>query len=148
VKLTRSFFVLLCTVFAFTAAGAVSASATDGSSNGTLAYEQDFAKDVDWTDTDKDCRPDGEGAKGCVQAYGDVLWLLDRWSDGHGVSMTWQELQDDGGYRSGKCIDNLGSAAGWTVCDKDFEENSLIWWQVQWWENGAWQESYLFQTIV
>jgi hypothetical protein len=145
-KLARGFFVLLCTVFAFTAAGTMSASATG--EPGALAYEQDFTKDVDWTDTYKECGPEGEGGKACVQPYGDVLWLLDRWSDGHGVSMTWEALEPDGGYRSGKCIDNLGSAVGWTVCNKNFDEGSAIVWQVQWWENGAWQQSGTYLTYV
>lgn len=96
----------------------------------------------------KECGPDGKGVKGCVQPYGDVLWLLDRWSDGHGVSMTWEAYAPDGGYRSGKCIDNLGSAVGWTSCNKGFDEDSIIVWQVQWWQNGAWQNSAAYWTYV
>jgi hypothetical protein len=106
------------------------------------AYEENFAVDVEWTDTHKHCLdPSSDhGANGCVQAYGDVLWVLDRWADGHGVSMTWRELDSNGNPtgRHGKCIDNLGASVGWTVCDKDFTEGNIIEWTLDYWRNGGW----------
>lgn len=137
---------LVCTVLTLPTIGTANATA-DEPPVSTLAYEENQAVDVDMTTTDKDCRPDPSslGVMGCVQAYGDVLWVLDRWEDGMGVSLTWWELRPVGGgdYRQtgrwGKCIDNRGHAVGWTSCDKDFTEGNGLGWTLQYWDDGAWQ---------
>jgi hypothetical protein len=120
-----------------------------------LAYEENFATDVDWHDAGQECfdPPASQGVNGCVQPYGDVLWVLDRWADGHAVSLTWSErtypFREPTG-RYGKCIDKLGEAVGWTVCDKDFTEGNIIQWTLDYWDadQGKWEQVGIAETFV
>ncbi len=107
-----------------------------------LAYEEKQAQDATWNDTPKACRPDPStvGVKGCIQPYGDVTWVLDRWADGYGVSLRWWEYTRLAGNlwvetgRNGKCINNRGQAVGWTTCNWGFTEGNALEWSVQYWD--------------
>ncbi|MGW1587528.1 hypothetical protein [Streptomyces sp. NPDC002386] len=69
-----------------------------------------------------------QGAKGCFQPYGDVIWIKDTSLDGYGVYAKWtNQLKNSSGnwqtYRTGKCS-NPGSSGDWAACNKDFYESS------------------------
>lgn len=106
-------------------------------------YEQQ-AVDASWTETAKDClEPPLAGVGGCVQPYGDVLWVIDRRADGFAVSMTWYEKRPTAGGglvntgNWGKCINKRGKAVGWTNCATlDFPEGNTIHWSMQYYEPG------------
>lgn len=94
-----------------------------------LAVEYDGAVDATWNnDHYKHCM-NTTFVEACVQPEGDVLWVKDNVENGKAVGILWFEV---GGSRSGECIDELGVAKGWTVCNKDFPEGSTIRWQVGW----------------
>ncbi|GAA2147712.1 hypothetical protein [Glycomyces algeriensis] len=109
------------------------------------ASESDRAVDVDWSDRYvKDCL-DFAKVDGCVQGYGDVLWIKDNSADGYAVSLSWR---DTGSTRSGTCLNTLGQAKGWGACNKNFEDGSKIQWQLGWntangWQHSGWYESWV-----
>lgn len=75
---------------------------------------------------------------GCMQPYGDVIWVVDNAADGHAVGVVWADLDSN---RSGICMDRRGKAAGFTKCDKDFVEGHRIIW-------GVFSEQYLTQEVL
>ena len=97
------------------------------------AYEINYAVDVDWNnDHAKVCTSDtyvfGAG-EACVQPAGDDIWVRDGDADGYLVAVYWDDLNS---ARAGKCIDNLGAAKAWTMCNKDFTDGHTIRWRFAW----------------
>ena len=92
------------------------------------AMETAYAVDTTWTSTAKECH-ERALASGCVQPYGDVIWVMDRVADGQSVAVYWFDLDSS---RSGMCVDRLGKAVGWTKCDMNFVEGHEIEWGVIW----------------
>jgi hypothetical protein len=104
------------------------------------AYEINYSVDVDWnTDHPKECTRDttaiGAG-EGCVQPVGDYIWVRDLDANGMAVALYWDDLDS---ARAGKCIDTLGEAKAWTMCNKDWTEGHTIRWRFAWEYNpGYW----------
>jgi hypothetical protein len=104
------------------------------------AAEINYAVDADWTGT---CthRLYLPHVDGCVEPAGDILWVKDNQANNYSVKLRWY---DQDGNRSGECIDTLGQARAWTVCNKDFPEGHDIRWSVGWnsangWDYSDWQ---------
>lgn len=110
----------------------------------SAADEINYAVDADWTG---DCTDRRYLAKvdGCVQPNGDILWVKDNVADGYGVSLRWYDLD---GSRTGECIDKLGQAKAWTVCNKDFPEGHDFRWSICWDSANGWDCSIWWITRV
>jgi hypothetical protein len=103
------------------------------------AYEIEYAVDVDWnTDHRKECTRDTAVMPGeaCVQPVGDDIWVRDLATNGMAVAVYWDDLDS---ARAGKCVDNLGAAKAWTMCNKDWTDGHTIRWRFAWEYNpGEW----------
>ncbi|GIG68782.1 hypothetical protein [Phytomonospora endophytica] len=114
---------------------------------GTLASEEiDYAVEHALTDPTKYCAGNGY-VSGCVQPYGDVLWIKDNASNGAHVTLKWEDLDGD---RYGKCRNTLGADAGWARCNKDLPENHRIAWQLAYKVSSGsdWSYSPVYETRV
>jgi hypothetical protein len=132
-------------IAAVLAALAISLFAALGiASPAAAADEINYAVDADWTGscTDRRYLPQVDG---CVQANGDILWIKDNVANGYGVKLRWY---DQDGSRSGECIDTLGQAKAWTVCNKDFPEGHDIRWSLCWDSSTGWDCSDWWTTRV
>lgn len=107
-------------------AGASPAQAAD-------SWEVDYAVDVSWSDTPKECNANTY-VSGCVQAYGDMLWVKDNEKDGHRVTLEWS---DPAGDRAGQCINTLGADRAWTACNKNFSEGHIIYWSLKYTDSAG-----------
>ena len=66
-----------------------------------------------------------EGTSGCLQAAGDILWVVDNHA-GYSSAMEWANFENGVQVRSGVCINSSGM--GTTArCNKNFLEGSTIW---------------------
>ncbi|MEU5871116.1 hypothetical protein AB0A73_06080 [Glycomyces sp. NPDC047369] len=108
------------------------------------ADEINNAVDADWTGTCTDRRytPNVEG---CVEPGGDILWVKDNAANGYSVKLRWYDLD---GSRTGECVDTLGQAKAWTVCNKDFTEGHRIRWSLGWNSANGWDYSDWWTTTV
>ncbi|PRY59644.1 MULTISPECIES: hypothetical protein [Glycomyces] len=108
------------------------------------ADEINYAVDADWTGTCTDRRytPNVEG---CVEPGGDILWVKDNAANGYSVKLRWYDLD---GSRTGECIDTLGQAKAWTICNKDFTEGHRIRWSLGWNSANGWDYSDWWTTTV
>ncbi|MFC3494237.1 hypothetical protein [Glycomyces rhizosphaerae] len=108
------------------------------------ADEINYAVDADWNGdcTDRRYLPQVDG---CVEPNGDILWVKDNVANGYAVKLRWF---DEDGDRSGECIDTLGQAKAWTVCNKDFPEGHDIMWSVGWNSANGWNYSDWWRTRV
>ena len=130
---------------AFAAFGLLGPTAASAGEIGTQGEEIDYAVAHSVTDPVKYCDYNYDAyVIGCFQPYGDVLWLQDTRTDGHHVTLVWEDLD---GPRYGKCIDNLGADVGTTRCNKDLPENHRIKWNVKFYYNGSWVEGASHTTM-
>lgn len=108
------------------------------------ADEINYAVDADWNGdcTDRRYLPQVDG---CVEPDGDILWVKDNAANGYSVKLRWF---DEDGDRSGECIDTLGQAKAWTVCNKDLPEGHDIMWSVGWNSADGWNYSDWWRTRV
>ncbi|MBO3733079.1 hypothetical protein [Glycomyces niveus] len=109
------------------------------------AYEQDWTTNVTWyEDSSREC-VENRYVSGCVQPYGDYIWLKNNGSANYVVKITWWDLDGD---REGYCTNNFAPSAGWTVCNKDFPEGHRIAWYVVYHADGQWWSGSTQTTTV
>lgn len=96
-------------------------------------WEVNYAEDVNWSDTPKECQSNTY-VSGCVQAYGDMLWVKDNETDGHRVTLEWS---DPSGDRAGQCVNTLGVDRAWTACNKNFGEGHIINWSLKYTDSSG-----------
>ncbi|NUQ90397.1 MAG: hypothetical protein HOQ43_18290 [Glycomyces artemisiae] len=108
------------------------------------ADEINYAVDADWTGTCTDRRYT-PSVEGCVEPGGDILWVKDNAANGYSVKLRWYDLD---GSRTGECIDTLGQAKAWTICNKDFTEGHRIRWSLGWNSANGWDYSDWWTTTV
>ncbi|MEU6246811.1 hypothetical protein [Glycomyces sp. NPDC047010] len=113
------------------------------------AAEVNYAVDADWPgDGDyKDCyssyvNPPAQ-VNACFEPDGDTFWVNDTSANGYGVGVKWTDTENG---RSGYCYHNLGYAAAWGICPKDFQEDNQIGWTLIWDGPSGWQEARLWIT--
>jgi hypothetical protein len=68
------------------------------------------------------------GAIACYQEYGDRWWVKDTALDSASAEAVWENYRNGRLYRSGICRNSLGNG-NWGVCNKNYYEDSTIWWR-------------------
>jgi hypothetical protein len=132
-------------IAAVLAALAVSLLAVLGTASpAAAASEKNYAVDADWNGdcTDRRYLPQVDG---CVEPDGDIFWIKDNAANGYGVKLRWYDLDGD---RSGECINTLGQAKAWAVCNKDLPEGHDIKWSLGWDSANGWDYSDWWTTRV
>lgn len=140
--------IIALVAMAFAAFGLLGSTAAFAGDVGAEKYESQYAVLHEMTHHDRECygsENDWNGnVVGCVQPYGDVLWLIDTDSDASSVKMTWKVPAED---RSGECIDNEGYMDQ-TRCNKSFHDGNVVYWRLHWWEGGGWHSSDTYSTRI
>lgn len=108
--------------------------------------EEDWAELHGLTDHSREC-VDNAYVKGCVQPYGDILWLRDDEWDGIDVRLWWVDNNGGSDPRHGFCQSAQGYG-DWARCDKDLPEGHEIKWATSWYADGEWRMSAYQYTRV
>ncbi|GIG68786.1 hypothetical protein [Phytomonospora endophytica] len=126
--------------------GPGSAGEDTAAGNEERPLEKNWAKLHDLTDAPRNCL-DNAYVKGCVQPYGDMLWLRDDEWDGIDVRLVWIDNSDPEDPRRGICQDAEGYG-DWTRCDKDLPDGHEIKWTTSWWADGEWRLGKAQRIII
>ncbi|GAB3856155.1 hypothetical protein ACFPIJ_58990 [Dactylosporangium cerinum] len=114
------------------AAGVLLALAVPGlASAGYYGDETDYAKASGGPTGQYSCGS-STGVTICFKASDDLIYVKDTKADGYAAAADWYYSNS---MRTGSCVNKL-TAGTWGVCNKNFAENQIVWFDPTRYNNG------------